>query len=947
MLPADKHFLDLLKINHNVELSQDDLKTLNEFHFKLKLENQSRLANDLNSVYYDISNGKVLTILAFAVVGFFVAPLFGISGIVGALIAASIGWRVVGGLTNPPNAPPPAPTFGYNSVPSIVPIGNIVPLVFCNRDINLLGGARTSGAIINSRVDTFSGIQRLCSMYVLSVGEIGEIDTTQVLINNQPTSNFFPGEIESFFVSGTLTQTIPSNFFVNYSQTQTVSDNNGIGLSKVGYASTNLNNTTTIRVGDVTTQQNFTPSNRYLFNGQYFKVTGTYTNINYGNNTGDYRVYSDTNLTGSDSIPFLSYYRTRYKTSKKCTEIWLNFSATLYAYDNNNTYVNFGLINELYIDGVFICMFYMQNGSQVNIRRRLIVKNLPFSFHTIETNPISKYDGSKGSIYPLYPDGYINYVYPDTNPVINGQAIIIGYERNPGVLENTDDANSRADFYGKASTSADGQVPCTMTTVCEIVSPSDLGQSQFTNYPGLAIAGLNILASSRLQGDPNPNWFINKGIIGRTHIAANIANSASNNNILYDLTANFASIGLSNNLILRNLDNQTESYIVSWTNTSVTTDLSLLWQAGNRYLIYGKDSLVYFPDIYVWTLTSKQGGLGGILPGTILADYFIDYPNIVRSRQFCIQNNFYWDGGVDKQTQWMQWVNTESMASLLFPAKYGGRFGLLPEVYTEPVALFNATNIIENTYTEDYAPKQLLNCVHVVYKDGTNYSDPWFPDNDIKFYQKNVSILTEDAYNGTTQIFPESITLDSVTNEQQAIRVGQVYLKTRLLQSRVISFSTSLQGFSVREGDLIIVQHVTTEVDKESSGFVTAINVVSSGVNQVQLSSPLQIGLTSDYSCSILKVQTGTFQNNLACQVVQITTDDVTTNWLEISGLQDNLSATVDNFSGDYVVVGRDIPDRRTYRVSQINPADDGSVAITAILWVADMLTANGLYTVD
>jgi hypothetical protein len=927
LLPADKALLEILKFNHNVELTEEDLKVLNAFHWQMSLETETRLANDPNSVYYDTKNGKVVGFLAFAAVGFFAAPLLGVASITGVLIGASIGWRLFMSNRQQSNKNTrSAQTFGFDSAPSVVPLGDTIPLIFCNREINPNGGVRTSGAILNSRVNTFGGVQNLLALYTLGVGQIGNIDQSEVLINGQPRDNFFVDEFSTFVKDGVLNQELDSADFPYYSQTQSASNNNQFGVDKRGKPENSVSNKNYLDIEDEEVFETFVPADRYICNGQEFRIINR--------DVDKKRLYLNRNISAGTGDNIYAIYQAKYSTSKKCTEIHLNLLAQLWARDSSSNLKLHAIAADVYVDEQRVCRIYMQNKSEASIRRRLILTNLTYAYHTIKIIPLVSVDSS----LPLLRLGDNKNIRTHNSGVtINGKEVLVQYEQKNGYSISSSTANSKLTFDGKEQVSSDRNAPCQLTTVCEIVKPSDLGHSQMCDYKGLTLTAVNALASNRLQGDPSPNWFITKGIIGRVHLAANVANGSSSGNTLTDLTGNFISNGITTSHFLRNLDKQIESQITNVSSNSLTTATSLNWSQGDRYLVYDFDSLVYFPDIYVHTLTSKQGGLGSILPGDYLADFFVDYPSIVKSRKFCVSNKYFWDGAIAQSIPWSQFATQESLGSLLFPSRFGGRFGLVPEQYNEPVALFNASNIIENSYSEDYAPKQRLNCVHVTFKDGS----------DKRFRERTVSIMTQAAFSGNEPLFPESLKLDSVTNEYQAVKVAQVYLKTRLLQSRTISFSTGLQGFGIREGDLIIVQHISTEIDKESSGFVTQVIDFGGGANRVRLSTPFKGGLTGDYSASVLRLADGSIQRSLGCQAVRIEENGVFTNWLEIYGLSASLSASRENFSGDYVVIGKDITSRRTYRVSKIEPQEDGSVNITAVLWVADMLSPNGLVTVN
>lgn len=925
---SHQSFLDHLQLTHNIKLTSEELDAIALFYNQQSEIWERRLANEPNAVYYEILGGRIIAAVALGVVGIFLAPVLGLGVVASALIGAAIGWRLVGAFeskkqdpktTQDPKA---AQTFGFNSAPSIAPIGGVIPLVFTNKQLNPNGGVRTSGVVLHSRVDTFGGVQKVYSLYGLSLGELGEINESSILINNQPRNTFFQNELTTITRLGSTNQNVTENF-PYYSQCIAVSINNQLGISKRGkhVGSTGINSIVTVSSDDF---DSISATDKYATNGQEFLINSK----NQGNNT----FQADKQLSLVNNGDIFAIYRVKYQTSKACSEVQLNLVGNLWARDSNNTLVQHGLVFGVIIDGTFISTFLMANKSESDIRRRIIIRNLPFTKHVIELTPFNGVSNAN-NIYKLIDNQQITVI--NTGVFISGRNVQIEFENTPGATSNVNEINTIVNL-DKKQTSSDRGAVIQLTTVNEIVYPNDLAHPYLSNYRDVATGALIATASNRLQSDPAPSWEITKGIKGRLHIAAGFANSSSNDTQLTDITANFVQEGVSPGFIIRNLDRGIESPIIASNIHEIKSQNPLFWRQGDRFLVYhDNQSINYFPDVYVWSLTKRKGGLGGLLRGTQLADFFIDYESIVRSRKFCKNNNFFWDGAIDQSVSWAQWASQESMGSLLFPTRIGGKFGLIPEFQSPPVALFNASNILPDTYTEDYAPQQKLNCTHITYTDNSN---------DVP-RDYTVSVMTNDARNGTQSLFAESIRLPAVTNKAQAIRVGQVYLKSRILQDRVIQFGTGLQGYGLREGDLIIVQHLTTEIDKECSGFVLDAGTFSGNTQKLTLSAPSKPGIDGNYSAAVYRLETSQIQQNLSCSI--ISEGNPKQNYIVINGLSSPLLAPRENFTGDYVVIGRDTTHRRTYRVQKIEPQDNGSVNLTAILWVPEILSSDGLVTVD
>lgn len=935
MLLQHQEFLSYLQDRHNVTLTQDDLKNLNEFHFYLRNKTNNQLANDPNAVYYPAENGKILGILAFAAIGFFAAPLLGVGGIVGALMGAAIGFRLFGskGKSEQKEEKAPAQAYGFESLAALPSIGGPVPLIYCDRDTNPNGGVLTAGFVVNSRVETRQGAQKLYQLAVLGYGQFGSIDETAMTVNDQPRDNFFEDEVITKVSLGSSGQA-PFSEFPYYCQAVSAATQNQMGLdSRATLTSTNSSSTIVLKEEDVPA---FSPGDTYRHNGQTFRIKAK---------TGS-SVIANKVINQVDKQPVYAVWDAQYTTSKRVNEIQVNLNAQYWASaqdkDKNVTTVPLANVWDIYLtplpNGIRtkIARIHIKSKTRTNLRRTFSISGLTLGKYKLDIVTITSDEQPDGEqTYALKDDGVLR-----SYPVANGWT----FTAEGGILEAVKPDNQ---YLDRTQWAAQGGAPCQITTINEIVMPQAIGQIAVVGYPNMPMVGLIATASAQLQGQPNLKTLVQQGrskmrVLGGSYIAG----IASANNVLTDNTnyinrfvvPNFIRVGD----ICRNLDKRTESIITAIAPNQITTAQSCNWQQGDRFLVYRYGCSNYFPDIYVDTLTSFDGGLGNFID----ADFFVDYQSIIESKFYCFINKFFWDGQVTEPTPWAQWATRESLASLLFPSRIGGKFALIAEhkiADANPVALFNASNIIEGSFIEEFAERQELNTLIVSYKDGS----------DAKFQTKTIVIQTQAAYNGEVSVVEESLSLDSVTNFNQAEKVGQVFLKTRLLQDRAISFKTGLQGAYVQPGDLIYVQHLITEFDRECSGFVSELIVIVQDPNtglyacDVRLSAPVRDGVSpaTGYNAAIFRLEDGGMQTGL---YVESFLDEVRNiNLLTIGGLQVPLSPPADNRNGDYIIVNKVIENKRIYRVNSIDPQPDGTVGISGVLWTALMLTSDGLITVN
>lgn len=915
---ANFNFIELVKNRQGVYISQDDIEVLT-LHSELENISYNNKLNTLNIKFQSIYNGKILGVIVFGIIGFFLAPIFGVAGIVGALLLGSIGWRLFGGKSEKQKnttTSKAATSYGFNSAPSLVPLGGSIPVIYTNRSQNPNGGYRTSGSLINSRVETYRNTQTFYGMYHLSYGEIGGINLSKTLLNDQLLDTFYTDEINLNATLGTQEQT-KIEYYQYYSQVNNISSNNSVGIQKRCTITSNTNyNTFTVSAEDF---DSVSASDRYLLNGIKFRVIDK--------NIDNLTITTSHNLNNVASGAILyAYDDAKFQTTKKCTEIQINLILQLWARDKDNNLTTFGVVFDLYLDNVFIHRFFDSNKKESDLRRYIHLQNLTFDYHKIEL--VSVYGVGGGlPIMKLSDNGKVSSV--GTEVYFSGKRVFVKVENAYLTLVSEATANSAISYTNKPQTSSDRGATVKVTTVNEVVYPNDLGVSAISNYQNCVVSSIKIQASNRIQSDPQPSWFYEKGKVVKNIFAAGYANFQSNGVNLYDLTANFYDGNINSECIIRNLTKNRESRIVNYNSTQIVSEFSLNWSTQDAYVIFKLDASSYFPDIYCDVLSNQKYGLAK--GKKIDPDLQIDYVRIAKARKFCVANNFFWDGIITPGINFRKWASEESMSSLLFPSEIGNVFGLIAEDGNqEIVGEFNTSNII-GEFVEEYAEKQNLNTVLVTYTDGT----------DIRLKKTTITVRTTEVDLGYIDIVEESIELIEVSNFNQALRVGQVYLKTRLLQEKAVSFSTFMTAFFMSPGDLIIVQHATTDIDSEVGGYVTeVITPYSNGTQTVRLSCPLSAVYGNEYSVSVYRNEGDTNQSNLAFNTTLLPDNTIV---LNIYGLLSELKATREFYVGDNVNISKNVFTKRTYRINSLQPKDDGSVGVNAILWTPAMLNADGL----
>lgn len=699
----------------------------------------------------------------------------------------------------------------------------------------------------------------------------------------------------------------------------------------VASGSVNLSTTTITVSNDY--YDNFSPSDNYRARGINFKILSKVEDEEDETVT----LTADKAIALREDDEIFAYWQASFETTKPVEEIQVNLLAKLWARDGNNKLVKHGMVFDVYLGQsprnptVFIDRFYISAKSENDQRVWFKLKNLPKARYRMQLRPLERVPDDGVSIKKLGSDGTIQN-FPTAS--VGGQEVrmeadisdmdtdrdSVNDKLNFGSYDPDIDDPEDDDFEDnqkeKVRVCTESGPPCKVTTINEVVYGANA-------YPGFALAGIKYLGSERIQGAPTPSFLLSQGNVDRNHLAAGTA-SAIGTTKLNDLLATFEADGIRVGDYVRNLDKRKQDEVRSIVSeTQITTNLDLDWEKGDRYLIYRLQSSCYFPDVYACTLSNQSWGAGRLVD----ADEFIDYPSIVRSRKYCELRRLYWDGVLSGPTEFAQWATQEAVGSLLIPSKIDGRFAIIPEQYTTPTFIFNASNTSD--YKEEYSDtaESRINTLIVSYTDGTD-----------DFKTKTVVIQTSRVANGQEPRYEQSIAFPSVTNKGQAILAGAVVIKSRSIQGKnpVVSFKTNVQGAYVAPGDLVIVQHLDTEYELEKSGFVVSADAALDANNRqrVQLSVPMLEDVPfGNYRAAVM------YRDQEAIVTNRPATVDVDNpRQVQISQLTKPLTV------GDKVVLGYEIETEKIYRVSQIDPSGLNEYQFNCVYWTREMLTLNGLY---
>lgn len=228
--------------------------------------------------------------------------------------------------------------------------------------------------------------------------------------------------------------------------------------------------------------------------------------------------------------------------------------------------------------------------------------------------------------------------------------------------------------------------------------------------------------------------------------------------------------------------------------------------------------------------------------------------------------------------------------------RVGTQYSVAIEGKSEPVQLFNASDIEKGSLNINYSPlSEQSNEVEITYFDGDRASTANGADSEILFRPRTLRIISPDFNPSLDQQRTLKYTAIGVTNQQQAYSEGVYLLNTNRLVRSTISFRASISALAMSVGDVFLFQH--DFIDETVGGRLQAGSTNSS----LKLDRPVTIEAGYTYKAVVTYDAATLYSGN----VVEVHTPSVDgTRLIEVSGY--DFQKPVDRI----VLGGKDYPIR-------------------------------------
>ena len=231
-----------------------------------------------------------------------------------------------------------------------------------------------------------------------------------------------------------------------------------------------------------------------------------------------------------------------------------------------------------------------------------------------------------------------------------------------------------------------------------------------------------------------------------------------------------------------------------------------------------------------------MGGAGALLKMTESNASLLEVDDFVSTSRFLHAQKLFFNGVLGDRTNLRQYITDTAPYFLCNFVMMDGKFSLKPaipvleesgQINIGPVPieqLFTAGNILEDSYKLEYLrseERRPFKAVMRYRKESKNK----FPEEKVvevklpgQFEEHGIRLLPQEQFDLT----------QFCTSENHAIQVAKYFLGIRKLVSHTISFSTTVDGLSLRAGSYIKVITTSSPYSSANNGTVSSTGAVTS-----------------------------------------------------------------------------------------------------------------------
>lgn len=791
--------VEVLRAKHGLEISEPDLIRLE--NWKLQFIKPMRYEDHpapivLGRGFFGVLGGILAIGAAALITGGLSLPLASLAFAIGSTTFGLLGQILFRQKDNNENF---APLNTISSGAPLARVGNPAPVIYCDRSIkDPAGGVRVeSPPLVFSEVRAIGGLQQLKLIYLLSVGELGEISSSpeDILIDDQPINEvLLSGEYQ---VTSTLGKPSETQVLAPYSsQSIEVSVSNNVGgrivirRDDIGSVSGAV-----IVFEEEGALSSISPSDRLSLSSSPdeenpFRLVSR--NRPAMSATFSRAIESTQNIWAVSSFV--------YRTTRPVDRLTINLNIVLWERNRDGDFIEKSSVFDMYLTGsnnvrTKVGRFGVRGRNPNGVPRSFELRGLGRQRYKIELVPRLKPNDSE-TIWTIGDTGAFS------NQTIGG--FTVAFQREEDI--STTEANRLNIVSNKSQYSYESQYPITVQSVNEIVTDGA------KNYPGFSMFSLLIDGNERISREPRVSILVKKGRKIRNLLSAGSA-TANGTNILHAVTHDFTGqadpVKVGDRV--RNLATRQESTVTAVNQLSLGVNSGAFSQ-GDRFLVYRRASSSLFSDIAIDMLTDDRVKSSAILD----ADEAVAYELFAEVRNWHLEQGIFWNGIVAAQVPYGQWFADQLGLVRCLPYTAAGQLGIIPDRDEEISNIYTPQNMLaSDAYERSFTSQndRPYNQVVLRYRDGS----------DRLFRVKEVIVRTTAVSTGAEPPNEQVIEAEVITTLDKAVELAQFVLQGLIHQDIQFSWATDIQGVVNLPGDAVLVGSTNLRYNGQSAGQIVEV----------------------------------------------------------------------------------------------------------------------------
>ncbi len=237
----------------------------------------------------------------------------------------------------------------------------------------------------------------------------------------------------------------------------------------------------------------------------------------------------------------------------------------------------------------------------------------------------------------------------------------------------------------------------------------------------------------------------------------------------------------------------------------------------------------------------------------------IDYQAFADWAAFCDARRIYFNGVIYQTQKLWDSLKVPEQAGRGRVLMRGTRFSCISDAPSEPVQLFNISNMALDSFAEEFLGTQ----------DRANALELTFYNIDNDYKKMTIPVYGSNYDESTAIENPTQISLDFAMTLEQAYKYGAYQLRVNQYINRMVSWNADIDAIACQVGDVVLVQH---DIPRWGTGG----RIASATANTVTLDQEVTLEVGINYSIMI-RLQDDTLIEKTVQGVAQETTTDTFT----------------------------------------------------------------------